>query len=299
MGYSDNEIRELLVRASNYDREAMSLILNGYAKDLFFIARLYQRDRRTTKGVEENAFRHIFQFADEGTRQQDCNKWMTDQLRNLSIRTLLPVAENEQAFDTYNNADETINTRAYVPEKTVDCQDKILEVLDLLNKEERVCFALRFYDHMSLVDVASELMIQINSVKRYLASAKEKVSEAGYDLGSFIAWVEKLNPDLNKTNYVAIQAIELEPEPEPVIENSVDFIGEGDTLNMGVKDSEKEIDVDSMLVPPRDEENFVYDDYDYDDYEEPNKKNIAIIIIVVCLLIMALACFGYYLLFMR
>ena len=297
MSYSDSQIRELLVKTSNYDRQAMNQILQGYAQELFFIARLYQRDRRTTKQVEENAFRHIFQFADEGSRQQDCNKWMVDLLRELTVRTLLPVAENEQSFDTYNNSDEFMNTRAEVPENDEETRERILEVLDILEKEERACFALHFYDHMSLIDVATALMIQVNSVKRYLASAKEKVSASGYDLGTFIAWVEKLNPDQTRTNIITVQE-----EPENTLEpGSVDYIGIGDTLHMQSRanNEEKEIEIDEMLVPPRDEAEEEYDDYDYEDYEGPDKKSTAIIIIIICLIIMALACFGYYIFFMR
>ena len=150
--YSQNEIRDILVRAGNYDREAMGEILKSYASQFFFIARLYQRDRRMAKSVEESVFRKIFQQAAEGAMQSDCEAWMTDMLRREVLRSVMPLMELGHTFDSYSDADEVAAKKVRIPDNTSQQQEWLLQQLDVLNKEERAVFSLHFYVCSNLFD---------------------------------------------------------------------------------------------------------------------------------------------------
>ncbi|MBR2811766.1 MAG: sigma-70 family RNA polymerase sigma factor [Solobacterium sp.] len=312
--YSQDEIRELLIRASNYDREAMGTILKSYATQLFFIARLYQRDKRLAKTIEENTFRKIFQQAAQGAVESDCEAWMTDMLKKEMLRSVMPLMELGHTFDSYTEADEVAAKNVRLPDTTAQKQDWILQLLDVLNKEERVVFALHFYDHKSIVDTASEALLTVGSVKSYLSSGKQRLMEANYDLGLLLALIEDVNPNVEITATfarpedkapVVTGGLNIDSVSRPKTEQDVvNTISEGDTLQIEKRKRQttQKIDLEQLQahdITENDEEDGD-DDYDWDDddYEGPDKKTVGIIILLVCLILMAIGCFAYYFFFM-
>lgn len=59
--------------------------------------------------------------------------------------------------------------------------DRVRRALDTLSPRQRACVALRYFEHMSVGEVANTLDLAEGSVKRYLADAKDRLTK---ELGS-------------------------------------------------------------------------------------------------------------------
>ena len=219
---TEQEVKDLVEKASTGDRAAINDLLKLYISDMYFVTRLYVKDRDQARTTEQTALRNALKRLGESKRSERFEDWLYTIVQSEALESVLPVSVESSDDVSYTGADEFATIIDEYNDE--ECRVRILHILDALPDNERVASALRFYDHYSLDEIAQKMFISKDEVKALLTSAKENINDSEADLGSFLALVNRIHPDTNET-----AALEL-GEKERDLEASFD---EEDSVEIG------------------------------------------------------------------
>ena len=203
---SENQtIKELLEKAKNRDIEAAKEILRRISDKMYFITRLFVADNEPARKVEQAGLKKVFSSLKEVTNPEWFECWAAEKVRKEAIAHVLPLEESTTNSNMYTEADEIPNYMAVLPETTEGKKYQVLEMMDKLSTGARAALALHLYDGLSIEDSAKLLMSTPQSVMSWLTEAKDTLMSNGFNLGTLIVLMDKLNPVSDRAMVLKMQ----------------------------------------------------------------------------------------------
>lgn len=218
---SENQtIQELLIKAKQRDIEAAKEILRRISDKMYFITRLYVADHEQARKVEQAGLKKVFSSLKEVTNPEWFECWAAEIVRKEAIAHVLPLEESTTNSNMYTEADEIPNYMAVLPETVEGKKYQVLEMMDKLSTGARAALALHLYDGLSIEESAKLLMTTPQSVMSWLTEAKDTLMSGGYNLGTLIVLMDKLNP-------VSQRALVLKMQDDLALQSTEDDILSG------------------------------------------------------------------------
>ncbi len=218
---SENQtIQELLTKAKQRDIEAAKEILRRISDKMYFITRLYVADHEQARKVEQAGLKKVFSSLKEVTNPEWFECWAAEIVRKEAIAHVLPLEESTTNSNMYTEADEIPNYMAVLPETVEGKKYQVLEMMDKLSTGARAALALHLYDGLSIEESAKLLMSTPQSVMSWLTEAKDTLMSGGYNLGTLIVLMDKLNP-------VSQRALVLKMQDDLALQSAEDDILSG------------------------------------------------------------------------
>lgn len=165
-------------------RAVLEDVIRERRSDLVGYASLYAADRAAAEDLVQDALVRVF-------------------ARTRNLRTV-PAAEQyvrraiRTAFLDRSRKDRTWRGNQHLlvhpaaadgPERSVPAVLDVRAALTRLSPRERACVVLRFYDDLTVAQIAAEIGVSAGSVKRYLSEGTAKLRSA------FPAWVDTSDDD--------------------------------------------------------------------------------------------------------
>lgn len=218
---SENQtIQELLTKAKQRDIEATKEILRRISDKMYFITRLYVADHEQARKVEQAGLKKVFSNLKEVTNSEWFECWAAEIVRKEAIAHVLPLKESTTNSNMYTEADEIPNYMAVLPETVEGKKYQVLEMMDKLSTGARAALALHLYDGLSIEESAKLLMTTPQSVMSWLTEAKDTLMSGGFNLGTLIVLMDKLNP-------VSERALVLKMQDDLALQSAEDDILSG------------------------------------------------------------------------
>ncbi len=203
---SENQtIKELLEKAKQRDIEAAKEILRRISDKIFFITRLFVADHEQARKVEQAGLKKVFSSLKEVTNPEWFECWAAEKVRKEAIAHVLPLEESTTNSNMYTEADEIPNYMAVLPETSEGKKYQVLEMMDKLSTGARAALALHLYDGLSVEESANLLMSTPQSVMSWLTEAKDTLMSSGFNLGTLIVLMDKLNPVSDRAMVLKMQ----------------------------------------------------------------------------------------------
>ena len=203
---SENQtIKELLEKAKQRDIESAKEILRRISDKMYFITRLFVADHEQAKKVEQAGLKKVFSSLKEVTNPEWFECWAAEKVRKEAIAHVLPLEESTTNSNMYTEADEIPNYMAVLPETTEGKKYQVLEMMDKLSTGARAALALHLYDGLSVEESAKLLMSTPQSVMSWLTEAKDTLMSSGFNLGTLIVLMDKLNPVSDRAMVLKMQ----------------------------------------------------------------------------------------------
>ena len=203
---SENQtIKELLEKAKQRDIEAAKEILRRISDKMYFITRLFVADHEQARKVEQAGLKKVFSSLKEVTNPEWFECWASEKIRKEAIAHVLPLEESKTNSNMYTEADEIPNYMAVLPETTEGKKYQVLEMMDKLSTGARAALALHLYDGLSIEESAKLLMSTPQSVMSWLTEAKDTLMSSGFNLGTLIVLMDKLNPVSDRAMVLKMQ----------------------------------------------------------------------------------------------
>ena len=203
---SENQtIKELLEKAKSRDIEAAKEILRRISDKMYFITRLFVADHEQARKVEQAGLKKVFSSLKEVTNPEWFECWAAEKVRKEAIAHVLPLEESTTNSNMYTEADEIPNYMAVLPETTEGKKYQVLEMMDKLSTGARAALALHLYDGLSVEESAKLLMSTPQSVMSWLTEAKDTLMSSGFNLGTLIVIMDKLNPVSDRAMVLKMQ----------------------------------------------------------------------------------------------
>ncbi|MBF1125019.1 MAG: SH3 domain-containing protein, partial [Solobacterium sp.] len=146
--------------------------------------------------------------------------WAAEIVRKEAIAHVLPLKESTTNSNMYTEADEIPNYMAVLPETVEGKKYQVLEMMDKLSTGARAALALHLYDGLSIEESAKLLMTTPQSVMSWLTEAKDTLMSGGFNLGTLIVLMDKLNP-------VSSRALVLKMQDDLALQSAEDDILSG------------------------------------------------------------------------
>ena len=203
---SENQtIKELLEKAKSRDIEAAKEILRRISDKMYFITRLFVADHEQARKVEQAGLKKVFSSLKEVTNPEWFECWAAEKVRKEAIAHVLPLEESKTNSNMYTEADEIPNYMAVLPETAEGKKYQVLEMMDKLSAGARAALALHLYDGLSVEESAKLLMSTPQSVMSWLTEAKDTLMSSGFNLGTLIVLMDKLNPVSDRAMVLKMQ----------------------------------------------------------------------------------------------
>ena len=203
---SENQtIKELLEKAKSRDIEAAKEILRRISDKMYFITRLFVADHEQARKVEQAGLKKVFSSLKEVTNPEWFECWAVEKVRKEAIAHVLPLEESTTNSNMYTEADEIPNYMAVLPETAEGKKYQVLEMMDKLSTGARAALALHLYDGLSVEESAKLLMSTPQSVMSWLTEAKDTLMSNGFNLGTLIVLMDKLNPVSDRAMVLKMQ----------------------------------------------------------------------------------------------
>ena len=292
---SENQtIKELLEKAKNRDIEAAKEILRRISDKMYFITRLFVADHEQARKVEQAGLKKVFSSLKEVTNPEWFECWASEKIRKEAIAHVLPLEESKTNSNMYTEADEIPNYMAVLPETTEGKKYQVLEMMDKLSTGARAALALHLYDGLSVEESAKLLMSTPQSVMSWLTEAKDTLMSNGFNLGTLIVLMDKLNP-------VSDRAMVLKMQDDLALQSVEDDILSGvfsqpeETVTPVETPSSHEQEIRSSATQVIKKELFDENDEAVEDLEEEESKGGSFFVkfLIVILTLMLLAGLGW------
>lgn len=189
MGNNLMEIDEKIIRkAIEKDEHAINLIYENTLNTAYFIAKHYACNQNTVNDILQESYIKVFANLNNLKDSSKLQSWINAIVRNKALDynrkneewTFSDLSEDDGC--EWDIADES---GAFTPEVNVDYTETrrlMMDIVDSLPVDQRVCIYMRFYDELSVKEIAQELMCNEETVKSRIRYAKKKMKEKVLDL---------------------------------------------------------------------------------------------------------------------
>lgn len=184
MQLDENVIRKAIEK----DECAINLIYENTFNTAYFVAKTYAKNQNTVNDILQESYIKVFANLNTLKDSSKLQSWINTIVRNKALDfnrknqewTFSDLSENDG--DEWNIADER---ESFIPDKNVDYTETcriMMEIVNSLPQDQRVCIYMRFYDELTVAEIAHELKCNEETVKSRIRYAKKKMKEKVLDL---------------------------------------------------------------------------------------------------------------------
>ena len=186
-GNSETEsLSELVAKAKAGDQEAFSELYNRTSTDLYRSIRAMTRDEDLTWDIQQDAYLHAYQKLDTLDNNEAFFPWLRRIAVNATVsrmRQRLPLTFTELSGDDEDDSFPELPdlNAANQPELSLDRKETsrlVKEILAKLPEEQQLIVGMRYYDELSVKEIANTLSISEGTVKAQLFQGRKKVESA-------------------------------------------------------------------------------------------------------------------------
>ncbi len=181
-------------------------LVREYSKRVLSIAYDYVKDYDLAQDVAQDVFIRVWQKGSEFKAQASLFSWIYRITVNLSIDHLRKsksrdkLSESEGTYTDQYRIEQESGTTAMVPDagiETSQLRQRIDASVEVLSENQKQAFILRYYQDMSIEEIASIMGCQESTVRQHLFRASHKLRDQLSDLADRIPGSENERDEEN------------------------------------------------------------------------------------------------------
>lgn len=209
-------IADLLAGARENDRDSIQQLLKEYATKMYFVSRLYLKDREAAKDTEQEALRAVFSNLDD-VDENNFEDRMREAIRAHALdRLQLDLSDPGEILMRKRHSDTELKEDADSARKNV------LKALDRLSDTSRVMTVLSSYEKMDSSAIAQELSVAPETAANLVAAADREMSEKNISSSMLRHAMEFLSPVVTRPEPLQFLTPDTPAEPEAVPEETAE-----------------------------------------------------------------------------
>ena len=169
---------ELVKKAKDKDQKAQTHLINLFWVDVFSFVMKKVQDEHDADEITVNVFSKVLSKLDLYDPNFQFKTWILTIAQNTIIDYWRK--KNRENQDTVNLLQEVKNDYAKSPEELLisdEEQEKILSIIDSLETNYQDIIKLRFFEEMSIKEIAEKLGISVSNAKVRVMRAKNVLAE--------------------------------------------------------------------------------------------------------------------------
>ncbi|MCR4952044.1 MAG: SH3 domain-containing protein [Solobacterium sp.] len=207
-------IASLLAGARENDRDAIQQLLKEYATKMYFVSRLYLKDREAAKDTEQEALREVFSNLDD-VDENNFEDRMREAIRAHALNRLqLDLNDPGEILMRKRHSDTELKEDADSARKNV------LKALDRLSDTSRVMTVLSSYEKMDSEAIAQQLNIAPAAAANLVSAADREMSEKKISSSMLRHAMEFLSPAAARPEPLQFLTPDAPAEPEVIPEET-------------------------------------------------------------------------------
>ena len=182
----DESLSALVAKAKTGDQEAFSELYNRTSTELYRSIRAMTRDEDLSWDIQQDSYLRAFQSLDKLENDEAFLPWLRRIAANVTATKMskrLPVTFTDLAGDSEDAAIPELPdlNPASQPELSLDRKETsrlVQEILSKLPEGQQVILGMRYYDELSVKEIAQLLKLSDGTVKAALFQGRKKVEAA-------------------------------------------------------------------------------------------------------------------------
>jgi RNA polymerase sigma factor (sigma-70 family) len=181
----NEELAKLAAKAKTGDQAAFTELYNRTSNDLFRCIRAMTRDEDLTWDIQQDSYLRAFQSLDKLENNEAFFPWLRRIAVNVTadrMKQRLPLTFTELTVEDDDGMPELPDLNpANQPELSLDRKETsrlVQEILSKLPEEQQLIVGMRYYDELSVKEIAGLLNISDGAVKAQLFHGRKKVETA-------------------------------------------------------------------------------------------------------------------------
>ena len=179
-------ISEIVINAQNGNKDAFSKLYELTYEKAYYTALKITKDSNDAQDMIQDAYVKAFTSLDTLNEPAKFQSWFNCIVANMCRNFL--VKKKPNLFSEYESDDNdfvfedtlTNEDRTLIPHNVADNKETrklVLECIDNLSEEQKICVIMYYYDEMSVKDIASSLNLSDGTVKSRLSLARKKLKK--------------------------------------------------------------------------------------------------------------------------
>jgi len=179
------ELTRIIKGAQKGDSRAKQALYLESSRSVYFLAYKILKNKEDAEDITQDVFITVFDKLDELKKPVTYTKWVNRITANKCmsfLRKTRPLIVDEQDILEALELNEDVESSA--PEKLYDDEETrriILEIIDTLPEIQRVCIMFRYFNQLTIEEIAGITGTNVNTVKSRLATARKKLRAAIID----------------------------------------------------------------------------------------------------------------------
>jgi len=182
------KITELARKASMGDEAAFEELYRLTRDRAYFVAYSITHNEEDSLDILQESYLKAWKKLREMIEPEICAAWMNQIVGNTAkdfVKKRRP-----QLFEPLGEEDNLLMLQpeedsAYIPDAAMDTTETkrlIMEIIDDLPEDQRLCVLLYYYDDLPVADIAKALEVPISTVSNRLAYARKKIARSVEEL---------------------------------------------------------------------------------------------------------------------
>lgn len=178
------QIAQLVTKAQGGDKTAFEALYRLTNQQAFFVARKLARTEEDALDILQDSYVKALGGLSKLENPESFCGWFNRIVANTGKDYL--VKSGSVLFDNEEDEDTALNSLAdedgdFMPEESFDTRERreiVMEIIDGLPEDKRLCVLLYYYDGMSAPDIAKALNVSEGTVKSRLHDARGKIKSS-------------------------------------------------------------------------------------------------------------------------
>lgn len=174
--------------AINKEENAINLIYEQTINSAYFVAQTHACNISYINDILQDSYIRVFEHLDTLHDYTKLQSWINAIVRNKALDYNRKCKEWTFS-DLISDGDEEWDTEdengKFIPEKEVDYVETrkiMMQIISALPSDQRICVYMRYYDQLSVNEIAQELQCNSETVKSRIRYAKKKLKESVLEL---------------------------------------------------------------------------------------------------------------------
>lgn len=179
---------KLIQDAINKEENAINLIYEQTINSAYFVAQTHACNISYINDILQDSYIRVFEHLDTLHDYTKLQSWINAIVRNKALDYNRKCKEWTFS-DLMSDGDEEWDTEdengKFIPEKEVDYVETrkiMMQIISALPSDQRICVYMRYYDQLSVNEIAQELQCNSETVKSRIRYAKKKLKESVLEL---------------------------------------------------------------------------------------------------------------------
>lgn len=189
---AQTELAQLVQKARQGDKKAQECLYLATNSAAYFVAMKITKDEEESLDIVSDSYIKAFASLDKLENDEKFPAWFNqivanrcrDYLKKAKPMHLSDMTEDGEEFEI-EDVDGEIPDELLENKDVIECVRRVVESLP---EEQRMCVILRYYDEMSLQEIADTLEVSLGTVKSRLSRANKKMRDE----------IERLEKEENK-----------------------------------------------------------------------------------------------------